>query len=295
MQTFRFVLLCAALLPLAAAVSRTRPEEQQQQLSAADDHEARAQQSLADMIQDAIAMLKHGSLSAKEQAAGGIAQMAVETTISQPFHPLTFRNACVKAGVIDQLVLLLAAIATDDPSTELDNGHALAACNAGAVPPVVRHLVSGDQRLQVAAAACVAVLAENPVCQTLLLANGAVNPLITLSSYGSDAAKLRAIAALDQLALNNPAAHEAIAQGGGLKLLKGVQRFGGETLREATADLLRGVEAPDTLTVAVDTASHARQAHQARLKHSKVWRGATPVARAQAPQQMMQSGESTGP
>jgi phosphoglucomutase len=48
-----------------------------------------------------------------------------------------------------------------------------------------------------------------------------------------------------------------------------VQRFGGETLREATADLLRGVEAPDTLTVAVDTASHARQAHQARLKHSK--------------------------
>ena len=129
----------------------------------------------------------------------------------------------------------------------------------------------------------------------LLLANGAVNPLITLSSYGSDAAKLRAIAALDQLALNNPAAHEAIAQGGGLKLLQGVQRFGGETLREATADLLRGVEAPDTLTVAVDTASHARQAHQARLKHSKVWRGATPVARAQAPQQMMQSGESTGP
>jgi len=187
MQTFRFVLLCA-LLPLAAAVSRTRPEEQQQQLSAADDHEARAQQSLADMIQDAIAMLKHGSLSAKEQAAGGIAQMAVETTISQPFHPLTFRNACVKAGVIDQLVLLLAgpdtsettaaryyalaaleAIATDDPSTELDNGHALAACNAGAVPPVVRHLVSGDQRLQVAAAACVAVLAENPVCQSTRL------------------------------------------------------------------------------------------------------------------------------
>ena len=101
-------MLACALLPLAAAVSRPRPEEQQQQLSAADDHEARAQQSLADMIQDAIAMLKHGSVSAKEQAAGGIAQMAVETTISQPFHPLTFRNACVKAGMIDQLVLLLA-------------------------------------------------------------------------------------------------------------------------------------------------------------------------------------------
>ena len=41
------------------------------------------------------------------------------------------------------------------------------------------------------------------------------------------------------------------------------------------------------MTVAVDTASHARQAHQTRLKHSKVWQsalGGGPVQRAHAPQ-----------
>merc|ERR1719399_1365813 len=102
-------------------------------------------------------MLKHGSSRAKESAAAGIAHMAVETTISQPFHPVTFRNACVRAGLVKVLkgapedstpqgqahaLAALEAIATDDPSTELDNGHALAACDAGAVPPTVRLLSS---------------------------------------------------------------------------------------------------------------------------------------------------------
>ena len=31
----------------------------------------------------------------------------VETTISQPFHPVTFRNACVRAGVVSELVQVL--------------------------------------------------------------------------------------------------------------------------------------------------------------------------------------------
>lgn len=42
-------------------------------------------------------MLKHGSARAKESAAAGIAQMARETTISQPFHPVNLRlsdDAC---------------------------------------------------------------------------------------------------------------------------------------------------------------------------------------------------------
>jgi len=295
-----------ALFHFITVVAHVATAQPQQQLSAEEEHEARAQQALKDSLKDALAMLKHGSAHAKEQAAAGIANLAIETTISQPFHPVTFRNACVKAGVVDELVRLLdapeeaatpqaryhalaaiEAIATDDPSTELDNGHALAACKkSGAVPPIVRYLMSTESNLQVAAAACVAVLAENPECQTLLLRNGAVDPLLTLSKYGGDAAKLRAIAALDLLALNNPAAHDAISQGGGLKLLQGLNKFGGAQLREATASLVSGVEAPDSLTVAVDTAGHAKAAHQARLKHSKVWRSATPVARAQAPQQM---------
>ena len=270
-------------------------------------HEAAAQKALTDSLTDALAMLKHGSARAKEEAANGIAQMAIETTISQPFHPVTFRNACVRAGILPELVALLKtpyststaggggplhalraleAIATDDPNTELDNGHALATCEAGALPPSVKLLSSLDEPIQVAAAGLAAVLAENPQCQTMLLKAGAVPPLVRLGSFGGDGAKLRALAALDLLALNHPAALQAIANSGGRQLLEGVRRYGGETLKGLTAELLDGLDAPSKQTVTVDTAAHARQAHQARLKHSKVWQSASqPVRRAMAPGQ----------
>ena len=79
--------------------------------SAEEEHEARAQQALADSLTDANAMMEHGSDSAKESAAQGVAQMAVETTITQPYHPTTFRNACVKAGTVERLISLI------DPAT----------------------------------------------------------------------------------------------------------------------------------------------------------------------------------
>jgi len=224
---------------------------------------------------------------------------------------VTFRNACVRAGILEELVRLftdsaekstplskfhalraLEAIATDDPSTELDNGHALAACEAGAVPPVVELLSNKEVNLQLGAASCTAVLAENPQCQTMLLRHGAIKPLLTIATYGSDGAKLKALAALDLLSLNNPAAHAAISEAGGVKLLQGLQRFGGSLLQEATGELLQGLASPESMTVAVDTASHARQAHQARLKHSKVWPGRAPVSRAQAPQAQAQLGDT---
>jgi hypothetical protein len=75
--------------------------------NAEEEHEARAQQALADSLTDANAMMEHGSDSAKESAAQGVAQMAVETTISQPYHPTTFRNACVKAGTVERLISLI--------------------------------------------------------------------------------------------------------------------------------------------------------------------------------------------
>ena len=281
----------------------TQPSAQDDERAAAE-HEARAQKALADSLTDALAMLKHGSARAREEAAGGIANLAVETTITQPFHPVTFRNACVRAGILEELVRLLngdedsatskarfhalaalEAIATDDPTTELDNGHALATCNAGAVPPVVRLLSSNEVGIQVAAAGCAAVLAENPQCQTLLLKHGAVRPLLALSRFGGDAAKLKSLAALDLLSLNNPAAHDEIAKADGLKILQGVRKYSNDEMRAATTDLLAGVSSPDQRTVTVDTAGHARQAHQARLRHSKVWQSATPMKRAQAPQQ----------
>ena len=278
-----------------------------QEESAAAAHEAAAQKALTDSLTDALAMLKHGSARAKEEAANSIAQMAIETTISQPFHPVTFRNACVRAGILPELVSLLStpfsqseaggmgalhalraleAIATDDPSTELDNGHALATCEAGAVPPAVRLLSSLHEPIQVSAAALAAVLAENPQCQTELLQAGAVAPLVKLGSFGGDGAKLRSLAALDLLAINNPAAIKAIAQAGGRRLIDGLQRHGGETLRGLTADLLDHLATPDSKQqIVVDTAAHAKKAHSARLKHSKVWQSATPVRRAMAPGQ----------
>ena len=244
--------LAVALQPATAqaVVSEDQRQQQAAEAHAAAAHEAAAQKALTDSLTDALAMLRHGSARAKEMAASGIAQMAIETTVSQPFHPVTFRNACVRAGIVNELVKVLEgspehatregqvhalaaleAIATDDPTTELDNGHALACCEAGAVPPTVALLSTADEPLHVHAAALAAVLAENPHCQAQLLRAGAVKPLVALGSFGNDAAKLRAVAALDLLALNNPAALEAITSAGGQRLLNGIAKFGGSELR----------------------------------------------------------------
>ena len=75
----------------------------------AAEHEARAQKALTDSLTDALAMLRHGSARSKEHAALQIANTAIETTISQPFHPVTFRNACVRAGIVGELVKVLDA------------------------------------------------------------------------------------------------------------------------------------------------------------------------------------------
>lgn len=56
----------------------------------------------------------------------------------------------------------------------------------------------------------------------VLLRHGAIKPLLTIATYGSDGAKLKALAALDLLSLNNPAAHAAISEAGGMKLLQGM-------------------------------------------------------------------------
>ena len=290
-RKFRSALLL--LLPLALAQT---PEE-------AAAHEANAQKQLADMLTDSLAMLRHGSAASVESAAEGIAALAVETTVSQPFHPITFRNAALKAGVVDELtrllvdahdgkastramhfsLLALEAIATDDPSTDLDNGHALAVCKAGAVAPVVTLLRHDDEMVQVAAAGCAAILAECPQCQAALLQQGAAEPLVALGTYGNDAAKMRAVAALDLLALNNPAAQKRIELAGGLRLLGGIAKYGDEGLRPIASELLGGLSGGGAKAVAVDAKAHASQAHQARVKHSRLWEQRVGIRRAYAP------------
>ena len=126
--------------------------------SAEEEHEARAQQALADSLTDANAMMEHGSDSAKESAAQGVAQMAVETTITQPYHPTTFRNACVKAGTVERLISLidpatgatinaqrhaLSALEVLPPRTHTPHTstllHGLHPCRPAVHPPPARH------------------------------------------------------------------------------------------------------------------------------------------------------------
>lgn len=100
--------------------------------------EAMAQQMLTDMLRDVSAMLDHGSPTAKEAAVARLLQMAVQSSAGSMFHPTTFRNGAIRSGVVPKIVKLmqlgsdhakylgagaLQALALDDPTTTLDNGH----------------------------------------------------------------------------------------------------------------------------------------------------------------------------
>lgn len=130
------------------------------------------------------------------------------------------------------------------------------------------------------AASCASILAECVPCQTALSAAKADEMLVRLATFGNDVAKLHALAALEQLALNNPRAQERIAQAGGLQLLRGLESFGGGDLRDVAGGFATGLEEPKKNRVAVDAKSHAHMAHVTRLKHSKVWEKAVGIAKA---------------
>jgi len=271
---------------------------EQQHLEIAAQQEEHAETMLKNFIADACAMLEHGSDGAKERAAASVAQMAKETIVTQPFHPLTFRNAVVEAGMIPHLVKLLEAtstaakahalgalalIATDDPTTDSDNGNGLAVCVAGGAQGVAQLLAHADEHVQVGAADCAAILAEIPQCQSMLTQHGAEEKLVLLASFGNDLARARAIAALELLSLNNPAIRDSINAVGGQKVLDGIFKYGNEAMRSAAASLAQGLASDDAVAIAVDAKAHARQAHETRMKHSRLLDQATGVRRAVAP------------
>jgi len=199
------VILLIVLLGLgAAAAQEPTADGDTNGDGVVDAAEERAQQQLHDSLVQAAALMEHGSATAKEAATEEIARMAIITTIDQPFHPVTYRNAAIKAGIVELLVALLSptadataaaqrnalaaleAIATDDPTTDLDNDHARYVCDAGAVQHVVRLLSSPQEQLQVQSAACAAILAESVPCQTALSAAKAEVPLVQLGTFGND-------------------------------------------------------------------------------------------------------------
>lgn len=246
------------------ASARADPEGQRR--------EAMAQQMLSDMLRDVSAMLDHGSPTAKEAAVARLLQMAVQSSSGSMFHPTTFRNAAIRSGVVPKIIKLMAAgndhakylgagalqaLALDDPTTTLDNGHQVRAsgaglprarasaaprgarvralrsrravprracararcqaaiCQMGAVPVLVAMLKQGSgggraaarsegvyEFLQTSAASALGTLAEAEACRRLIVAAGAVEPLVAIAMFGSDQTKLAAIGALDMLQFN---------------------------------------------------------------------------------------------
>ena len=77
------------LVAVSVALTRADGGTAAAQREAEEAQEAAAQKALTDALTDALAMMRHGSARAKEQAAHQIAQLAIETTVSQPFHPVT--------------------------------------------------------------------------------------------------------------------------------------------------------------------------------------------------------------
>ena len=92
-------------------------------------------------------------------------------------------------------------------------------------------LRSEEEQLQAAATGALSQLAENPVCQQMISAAGALEPLTKMASYGSDYHKLGALNALEVLALNNAAAREQLVAQGTDKMLDGLATMGSSLLR----------------------------------------------------------------
>ena len=107
---------------------------------AEEAHEKAAQKALTDALTDALAMMRHGSARAKEQAARSIAQLAIETTISQPFHPVTCvpHSAAVKTRASLQDAVRLCSCLTHSVVLALaclcNAGSAMHVCALGSCP-----------------------------------------------------------------------------------------------------------------------------------------------------------------
>ena len=68
-------------------------------------------------------------------------------------------------------------------------------------------------------------------------------------------------------------------------MLGGIAKYGDEGLRPIASELLGGLSGGGgaAKAVAVDAKAHASQAHQARVKHSRLWEQRVGIRRAYAP------------
>lgn len=98
-------------------------------------------------------------------------------------------------------------------------------------------------------------------------------------------AKAYAVAALDLLRLNNAQAYKHILDKGGMQMLEGLKQYGFGEMRGLVSETIDSLQRPPAATgvASVDASGHVKQAHQQRMKHSKLW-DSMGLKRAYAPQ-----------
>eukprot|EP00310_Coccolithus_braarudii_P013911 CAMPEP_0183347172 /NCGR_PEP_ID=MMETSP0164_2-20130417/12077_1 /TAXON_ID=221442 /ORGANISM="Coccolithus pelagicus ssp braarudi, Strain PLY182g" /LENGTH=324 /DNA_ID=CAMNT_0025518561 /DNA_START=16 /DNA_END=990 /DNA_ORIENTATION=- len=252
----------------------------------AREAEARAglARDLSDALVDIMAVLLHGSDSAKNAALERLGSMAISTGEAGREQARMFRSAVVAGGAVPELVSLLTspeyerqflaakaihALALDDPTTDLDNFHSLEICQGGAISPLVELLASENEAVQGAATGALSVLAENPTCQQMIVAAGAVEPLMRMTTFANDWQKLGALGALDVLEINNPTARTQLDALNAQTVLKGLTSMGSALLREQAGGFQQrlGQPAPATQMSADEQVQSARQT---RMKYDGV-------------------------
>ena len=241
-------------------------------------------EQMSDMLTDVMAVLLHGSSQAQINAMQTLCQHAIRTGEAGPEQSALFRSALVAGGALPELVKMLKqdqsekqfwaaralhALAIDDPETETDNFHSLEICNAGAVKPLVLLLQADDEQVQAAAMDSLSALAENPTCQQMISAAGAVSHLAKLATYGQDGVKLGALGALDILSVSNsPEVYDQFEDQGVPKLLRGISTMGSTLLREQAGsfrDRLAGAKGKDSPRLS--DVEHAKAARTTRMKY----------------------------
>mmetsp|Transcript_11594 Transcript_11594/g.37171 ORF Transcript_11594/g.37171 Transcript_11594/m.37171 type:complete len:301 (-) Transcript_11594:105-1007(-) len=253
-------------------------------------HAAGLAPELADALTDIMAALQHGSDSSREDAIAQLVQLSVETAEADREQATLFRSAVVAGGALPELVAMLGeaepwrqalaaaavhALAVDDPTTDDDNFHSLAICEAGAVAPLVRLLGVDSEEVQASATGALAQLAENPICQQMIAAAGALPPLLKLATFGGDVPRLLAVAALDVLSVNNPLVHQELLTSGAPRVLQGLSTLGTPLLREQASSFhARLKEEKSTADPKMDHATHVRAARDTRMKYNKLQRRA---------------------
>ena len=242
-------------------------------------------QEYKDALQDIMAVLLHGADQSKDDALHSLVQLAVATSEDGTEQARIFRSAVVAGGALPAIIDALGgatdskrtyiataaihALALDDPTTDDDNFHAAEICEHGAVGPLVKLLDAQDGRTQAAATSALAALAENPTCQSMITAAGAVAPLVNMATYAPDMLKLGALGALDVLSVNSREVRQQLASEGAPKMLEGLATMGSGLLREEAGTF--GARLKETLPdKPLSPEAHVKAARQTRMRYDGV-------------------------